>query len=68
MNTPETDFKSTGIAGFYSCETVPASFARKLEIERNEARALVVEWKSVAQKMVGLTGEIIATEKGLNLL
>jgi len=38
MNTPQTDKQATGIIGFFSCETVPASFARKLERERNEAR------------------------------
>lgn len=37
MNTPETDSKATDIIGFFSCSTVPASFARKLEHERDEA-------------------------------
>jgi hypothetical protein len=36
--TPETDKQATGIIGFFSCETVPASFARKLELERNQLR------------------------------
>ena len=36
--TPETDKQATGIIGFFSCETVPASFARKLERERNQLR------------------------------
>ena len=38
MKTPLTDSKATGIIGFYSCETVPADFARKLERELNDAR------------------------------
>jgi hypothetical protein len=37
MNTPETDSKATDIIGFFSCSTVPAGFARKLEHERDEA-------------------------------
>ena len=36
--TPETDAKASPHIGFYSCETVPAEFARKLERERDEAR------------------------------
>lgn len=38
MNTPETDSKATDIIGFFSCSTVPANFARKMERERDEAR------------------------------
>ena len=37
-NTPETDGKSSPHIGFFSCATVPAEFARKLEQERDEAR------------------------------
>jgi len=37
-NTPETDQKAVPHIGFYSCATVPAEFARKLERERDEAR------------------------------
>jgi hypothetical protein len=33
-DTPETDAKVSGHIGFYSCATVPAEFARKLERER----------------------------------
>lgn len=36
-DTPETDRQATDIIGFYSCATVPAGFARKLEIQRDEA-------------------------------
>ena len=38
--TPETDAKASPNIGFYSCATVPANFARKLERERDEAREL----------------------------
>ena len=34
--TPETDAKASPHIGFYSCATVPADFARKLERERDE--------------------------------
>lgn len=37
-NTPETDAKASPHIGFYSCATVPAEFARKLERERDKAR------------------------------
>ena len=36
--TPDTDEKASPHIGFYSCATVPAEFARKLERERDEAR------------------------------
>jgi hypothetical protein len=38
-DTPETDDKVAPAIGFYSCGTVPADFARKLERERDEAQA-----------------------------
>jgi hypothetical protein len=37
-DTPETDSKASPHIGFYSCATVPASFARALEQERDKAR------------------------------
>jgi hypothetical protein len=37
-DTPDTDEKAVPHIGFYSCATVPAEFARKLERERDEAR------------------------------
>ena len=39
--TPETDQKAVPHIGFYSCATVPAEFARKLERERDEAWELL---------------------------
>jgi hypothetical protein len=35
-DTPETDAKASTHIGFYSCATVPADFARRLERERND--------------------------------
>ena len=37
-DTPDTDQNAVPHIGFYSCATVPAEFARKLERERDEAR------------------------------
>jgi hypothetical protein len=37
-STPETDGKASPHIGFFSCATVPAEFARKLERERDETR------------------------------
>jgi hypothetical protein len=34
--TPETNAKASDIIGFFSCATVPADFARKMEHQRNE--------------------------------
>ncbi len=42
--TPRTDKQSVNHIGFYSCATVPSSFARQLETELNEALA----WKASA--------------------
>jgi hypothetical protein len=35
-DTPETDAKASTHIGFYSCATVTADFARRLERERND--------------------------------
>jgi hypothetical protein len=40
--TPETDKQAISVIGFYSCATVPADFARRLERERDEARDTVL--------------------------
>ena len=46
--TPETDERAVPHSGFYSCATVPAEFARKLERERDEAREkLSAAWQSL---------------------
>jgi hypothetical protein len=44
-DTPDTDQKAVPHIGFYSCATVPAEFARKLERERDEAREDAAHWK-----------------------
>jgi hypothetical protein len=49
-NTPETDQKAVPHIGFYSCATVPAEFARKLERERDEAIAGRHAYKQLAVK------------------
>jgi len=41
-DTPDTDERAVPHIGFYSCATVPAEFARKLERERDEAREAFV--------------------------
>ena len=38
-DTPETDAKVSTHIGFYSCATVPAELCRRMERERDEARA-----------------------------
>ena len=43
QSTPDTDEKASPHIGFYSCATVPAEFARKLERERDEAREIAKE-------------------------
>ena len=46
-DTPYTDERAVPHIGFYSCATVPAEFARKLERERDEARKAFKEmWRS----------------------
>jgi len=42
-NTPETDQNAVPHIGFYSCATVTAEFARKLERERDEAREALMK-------------------------
>lgn len=36
--TPRTDEKSVSHSGFYSCATVPADFARGLELELSQLK------------------------------
>ena len=42
-DTPKTDAKASPHIGFFSCATVPAEFARKLERERDEARQALAD-------------------------
>ena len=46
--TPETDAKAVGVIGFYSCATVPADFARRLERER---AALATKCKQLSSQL-----------------
>ncbi len=48
--TPETDAKVSGHIGFYSCATVPAELCRRMERERDEARAGRQAYKQLAVK------------------
>jgi hypothetical protein len=49
-NTPETDQNAVPHIGFYSCATVTAEFARKLERERDQAIAGRQAYKQLAVK------------------
>jgi hypothetical protein len=46
-DTPKTDAKASPHIGFFSCATVPAEFARKLERERDEANYFLNELAEV---------------------
>jgi hypothetical protein len=52
-DTPETDAQADKIFGNHSCATVLADFARKLERERDEARAESEE----QAKLIGMSAE-----------
>ena len=58
MNTPETDAETmrdewdhvdSDFGPFGPSDSVPADFARKLERERDEARAEMIRWMSIAE-------------------
>jgi hypothetical protein len=49
-DTPDTDQKAVPHIGFYSCATVTAEFARKLERERDQAIAGRQAYKQLAVK------------------
>ncbi len=50
-DTPETDAKASPHIGFYSCATVPADFARRLERERDTALDKVTELEGVIRAL-----------------
>ena len=52
-DTPETDKQAVGAIGFYSCATVPADLARRLERERNLALRAVKESVDVLDAVCG---------------
>jgi hypothetical protein len=51
-DTPETDAKASPHIGFFSCATVPADFAKQLERERNQARALNAKFRDIAERAI----------------
>ena len=65
-DTPETDKQAVNVIGWYSCATVPADFARKLERERNEARDTVLRLRKqraiarIRQRIAELEGVVAA--------
>jgi hypothetical protein len=52
--TPETDAVASPHIGFYSCATVTANFARRLEIERDEAREQAQRFRSLHYSHLGI--------------
>ena len=55
-DTPDTDERAVPHIGFYSCATVPAEFARKLERERDEAREEAHRFRSLHYSHLGING------------
>jgi predicted nucleic acid-binding protein len=58
---PETDAKVSGHIGFYSCATVPAELCRRMERERDEARAKVERQAERIRKLEGATNHACGT-------
>jgi hypothetical protein len=52
--TPETDAAASPHIGFYSCATVTAGFAQKLERERDEAREQAQRFRSLHYNHLGI--------------
>jgi hypothetical protein len=52
-DTPETDAASSPHIGFFSCATVTAEFARRLERERDEAREIAYDLAVIASHFLG---------------
>jgi len=57
-DTPETDKQAIGVIGFYSCATVPADLARRLERERDEARIQFRSVEALAMALVKTINEL----------
>jgi hypothetical protein len=55
-DTPETDAAASPHIGFYSCATVTANFARRLKIERDEAREEAHRFRSLHYSHLGING------------
>jgi hypothetical protein len=58
VSTPETDKQAVNVIGWYSCATVPADFARKLERERDEAREKAERYRLEANAMMAKLHEL----------
>ena len=58
--TPETDAVASPHIGFYSCATVTAGFAQKLERERDEAREEAHRFRSLHYSHLGINGSASA--------
>jgi hypothetical protein len=52
--TPETDAAASPHIGFYSCATVTANFARRLELDRDEAREEAHRFRSLHYSHLGI--------------
>jgi hypothetical protein len=52
-DTPRTDMRASGIIGFFSCETVPAGFARDMERENARLREHMTEAWELVNAMAG---------------
>jgi len=61
-DTPDTDQRAVPHIGFYSCATVPAEFARKLERERDEAREEAQKSKAY-KRVLKVTNENLKRER-----
>ena len=61
-DTPDTDERAVPHIGFYSCATVPAEFARKLERERDEAREDAQKSKAY-KRVLKVTNENLKRER-----
>jgi hypothetical protein len=59
-DTPDTDERAVPHIGFYSCATVPAEFARKLERERDDARKEAHRFRSLHYSHLGINGSASA--------
>jgi hypothetical protein len=51
-DTPRTDRRASGIIGFFSCETVPAGFARDLERELAKLQWFMENQNQIAMELI----------------
>ena len=70
QTTPETDAKETPHIGCYSCATVPADLARKLERERDalqEENNRLIELLRRDEKPIWMDGARSGAEAGIDM-